>query len=416
MRGETLDTRRIKVRKPQGKHPDKRLTAVGIRALRARGRYADGNGLYLFVDDSGAKRWILRTVIGGKRRDLGLGSLQVVPLAEARLEAARLRRMARAGEDPLAQRRRERRTTLTFKQAAQAVHASHAEAFRNEKHKAQWMTSLTTYVFPVFGDRTVDQVESADVLRALTPIWTTKGETARRLKQRIKVVLDWAKASGHRTGDNPVDGLSRVLPRPKTQQAHHPALPYADVPSFLTALRGSDSGESTKLAFEFLILTAARTSEVLGARWTEIDFDAETWTVPANRIKAGREHRVPLSPRCIELLKQAKAIADGGPFVFPGRSPKAGLSNMAFLMLLRRLERSEITAHGFRSSFRDWAGEKNTAPREVIEAALAHVVKNKTEAAYFRSDLFELRGKLMDTWSRFATAKPAAVIPISARR
>lgn len=412
MRGETLDTRRIKVTKPQGKHPDKRLTAVGIRALRAPGRYADGNGLYLFVDDSGAKRWILRTVISGKRRDLGLGSLQITSLAEARLEAARLRRMARAGEDPLAQRRHERRTVLTFKQAAESVHASHSETFRNQKHKAQWMASLKAYVFPVFGERPVNKIETADVLKALTPIWTTKAETARRLKQRIKVILDWAKASGYRTGDNPVDGLSTVLARPKTQQTHHPALPYAEVPSFLTALRESDAGESTKLAFEFLILTAARTSEVLGARWTEIDTQARTWTVPASRIKAGREHRVPLSPRCLELLKRAQAIADGGPFVFPGRSPKAGLSNMAFLMLLRRLERHDITAHGFRSSFRDWAGEKNTAPREVIEAALAHVLKNKTEASYFRSDLFDLRRKLMDTWARFAGSTPGRVLAI----
>ncbi len=416
MRGETLDTRRIKVGKPTGKHPDKRLSAVGIRSLRSPGRYADGNGLYLFVDDSGAKRWILRTVVNGRRRDLGLGSLLVVSLAEARLEATRLRRLARSGEDPLAQRRRERRSVPNFKKAAETVHASHSETFKNEKHKAQWIASLAAYVFPVFGDRPVDQVQSADILKVLTPIWTAKGETARRLKQRIKVVLDWAKASGHRSGDNPVDGLSRVLPaRPKNQQTHHAALPYAEVPSFLKTLRSSDAGESNRLAFEFLILTAARTSEVLGARWPEIDFKKKTWTVPASRIKAGREHRVPLSPRCLELLKRAEELADGGAFIFTGRSPEVGLSNMAFLMLLRRLERDDITAHGFRSSFRDWAAEQTNIPSAVVEAALAHVVRDKTEAAYFRSNLFELRRKLMDNWERFATNQGATVVPIRRR-
>ncbi len=232
-------------------------------------------------------------------------------------------------------------------------------------------------------------------------------ETARRLKQRIKVVLDWAKASGYRSGDNAVEGVSKVLPKVRQSATHHPALPYSQVAAFIEMLREFKTSDTIKLAFEFLILTAARTSEVLEARWDEIDRDAKTWTIPADRIKAGREHRVPLSPRCVELLDKALAIADGGPFVFPGRSPKAPLSNMAFLMLLRRIERTDITAHGFRSSFRDWAAEKTTTPRTVVEAALAHVVKDKAEAAYFRSDLFELRRDLMNTWEKFATTKPA---------
>ncbi len=386
--------------KPKGRHPHQRLTAVRIRTVKIAGRYADGNGLYLFVEPSGAKRWILRTIVGRRRRDIGLGSAQLVPLTDARVEAARLRRLARAGGDPLAERRRARRTLVTFKDAAEAVHTAHSATFRNVKHRAQWLASLEANVFPVFGDRTVDTLESADVLKALSPIWTTKPETARRLKQRIKVVLDWAKASGHRSGDNPVDGITKVLPRARQAAVHHAALPYADVPDFIKSLRIAEAGDATKLAFEFLILTAARTSEVLGARWEEIDEATKTWTIPATRIKAGREHRVPLSPRCVELLDQAKKIADGGPYMFPGRSPKSPLSNMTFLMLLRRLERTDITAHGFRSSFRDWAAEKKTTPRMVVEAALAHVVKDKTEAAYFRSDLFDLRRKLMTDWSR----------------
>lgn len=416
MTGETpstsLDTVRIKVRKPQGAHPDRRLTAVHVRNLKGPGRYADGNGLYLFVDESGAKRWILRTVVHGKRCDIGIGSARLVSLADAREEAARMRRIARDYGDPLAERRRQRIQVPTFREAAKKVHAAHAATFRNEKHKAQWLASLEADVFPVFGERPVNVIDSSEVLKALSPIWTTKPETARRLKQRIKVVFDWAKASGFRSGDNPVDGVTKVLPKMRQTASHHAALPYSQVPAFIQSLRASDAGESTKLAFEFMILTAARTSEVLGARWEEIDRKAKTWTIPATRIKAGREHRVPVTTRCVEILDRAEALKDGGAYVFPGRSPTAPLSNMVFLMLLRRLQREDITAHGFRSAFRDWAEERTNFSRSVCEAALAHVVRDKTEAAYFRTDLFDLRRALMSRWTEFATAKPAKVLAI----
>jgi integrase len=402
-----LDTPRIKFTKPRGQHPDKRLTAVTVRNLKNPGRYADGNGLYLVVDHSGAKRWMLRTVIAHKRRDIGLGSVRLVSLAEAREEATKLRRQARRGEDPLAERRRASQAIPTFRDAAQRVHAAHAATFKNERHKAQWIASLEADVFPTFGDLRVSTIQPSDVLRALSPIWTTKPETARRLKQRIKVVLDWAKASGYRSGDNPVDGVTKVLPKVRHGGKHHAALPYAQVPQFLEDLRKIEGHESTKLAFELLILTATRTSEVLGARWEEIDRAAKTWTIPGARIKAGREHRVPLSSRCLELLDRATAISNGGEFVFPGRSPKAPPSNMVFLMLLRRMKRDDITAHGFRSTFRDWAAERTTFSRSVCEAALAHVVKDKTEAAYFRTDLFEQRRELMESWTKFATATSA---------
>lgn len=398
--------------KPRGRHPERQLTAVTVRNTTTPGRYGDGNGLYLFIDSSGAKRWVLRTVVAGRRRDIGIGSVQLVALAEAREQAVRLRRMARTGGDPLAERRRERMRVLTFKEAAQRVHEAHAAAFRNHKHKAQWLSSLKTHVFPVFGSRSVSDIDTADVLKALSPIWTTKPETARRVMQRIKVVLDWAKASGYRSGDNPADGITTVLPRVRPVGAHHAALAFKQVPAFLHALREVKAYESVKLAFEFLILTAARTSEVVGARWEEIDLASKTWTVPASRIKAGREHRVPLSARCLEILAAAREIADGGPYVFPGRSERMPLSNMVFLMLLRRLECEGVTAHGFRSAFRDWAAERTSFPRAVCEAALAHVVRDKTEAAYFRSDLFDQRRKLMDGWSRFATTQPAKVIPL----
>ncbi len=408
-------TKRPLHRKPRGRHPDKRLTATRVRNITRAGRYADGNGLYLHVDPSGARRWVLRTLIRGTRRDLGLGGVQLVPLAEAREEAVRLRKIARAGGDPRAERLRERRDIPTFKDAAMKVHATRSATFRNEKHGEQWLSSLARDVFPCFGDHRVDAIEPADILKALTPIWTTKSETARRVKQRIKVVLDWAKASGYRSGDNPVDGMKEVLPRTRQMASHHAALPYAQVPAFLQLLREADASEPTRLAFEFLILTAARTSEVLHATWAEFDVNGKVWTIPGARMKAGREHRVPLSPRAVEILERAKEFSSDGPYVFPGRSPKTPLSNMALLMCLRRMmKRGDLTVHGFRSSFRDWAADRTNAPTAVCEAALAHTIRDKAEAAYNRTDLFDRRRALMDAWERFATAEMADVVSIRA--
>lgn len=399
--------------KPRGRHPEKRLTVVKVRSIKVPGRYADGNGLYLVVDPSGAKRWVQRIVVGGKRCDLGLGGLGVVGLAQARDEAYRFRGLARRGVDVLAERRTQRLTVPTFEEAARKVHEQHGASFRNDKHRAQWLATLEAHAFPVFGSRRVDCIASGDVLRVLTPIWTEKRETASRLKQRMKVVFDWAKASGFRTGDNPTEGVSKVLPRQRAEKKHHAALPYQDLPAFLTTLRVADAGEPVRLAFELLVLTAARTGEVLGATWDEVDLEGKTWTVPGERMKTGREHRVPLSRRAVDILKRAKALSDGGAFVFPGR-PKRGLSNMALLMLLRRLNRRDITAHGFRSSFRDWTAERTNAPRAVCEAALAHVIRDKAEAAYNRTDLFERRRKLMDSWAAYATAKSADVVSLHA--
>jgi integrase len=394
------------------KHPEKALTAAAIRNAKP-GRYADGNGLYLVVDDSGAKRWVLRTVIQRKRCDMGLGGLSLVTLAEAREEAVRLRKIARNGGDPLAERRKERNAALTFEQAAIRVHESFVPTFRNAKHAAQWITSLRTYVFPVFGSRQVNSIGSAEVLAALTPIWTGKPETARRVRQRMRAVFDWAKASGHRSGDNPVDGVSKALPKHNAKKGHHAALPYAKVPEFILSLRDCKAGVAARLAFEFLILTTARTSEVLLAEWKEIDLETRTWTVPPERMKAKEEHRVPLSPRCIEILKAAEEIRDGSDYVFPGR-PGRPLSNMVFEMTLRdRMDRDDITPHGFRSSFRDWAEERGTFKNAVVEAALAHTVRNKVEAAYLRTKLFDQRRPLMEAWAAYATTVPKRkVVPI----
>lgn len=386
--------------KAKGRHPEKALTAVQIRALKSPGRYADGNGLYLVVDPSGAKRWILRTVIQGHRRDIGLGGVSLVTLAEAREKALAFRKLAREGGDPLAERRKAMVSLPTFAEAVERVHEEHKATWKNVKHAQQWINTLQTYACPHLGQKSIDQITTPDVLKVLAPIWLTKPETARRVRQRIGTVLDWAKAAGHRSGDNPVDGVAKGLPKQTDRDEHHAALPYADVPAFVASLQTCGGSVVVRLAFEFLILTAARTGEVLGMRWDEVNLSERLWTVPAARMKMHREHRVPLSDRALAILAEAQALSTSGPFVFPGRSGGKPLSNMAFLMLLRRLGR-DVTAHGFRSSFRDWAAEQTNLPREVAEMALAHAVENRVEAAYRRGDLLEKRRELMYMWSAY---------------
>jgi integrase len=401
--------------KPRGRHPDHRLTAVTIRQLRRPGRYADGNGLYLVVEPSGAKRWSWCGVIQGKRSELGLRSVQLVSLRDAREQAREIKRQARAGEDPRLVRHRAQQTIPTFRAAALAVHAEHSPHFKNAKHRAQWIATLETYAFPVIGDRPVDTIASGDVLAVLSPIWMAKPETARRVKQRMKLVFDWAKASGYRTGDNPTEGLTKVLPKHKGDKQHHPALPYQAVPAFLTALRTvPDLRDAVRRGLELLVLTATRTTEVLLATWREIDFETKTWTIPGARMKAGKDHQVPLCPRAMELLEQAYRTRDNSPWICPGRKPDKPLSNMSLLKAARRLTAVALTVHGFRSSFRDWSAERTNVPRDVCEAALAHALTDKTEAAYKRTHLFEKRRELMTLWSRFVTSRPGEVIAIGA--
>lgn len=384
----------------KGRHPDKALTAVQVRTLKAPGRYADGNGLYLVIEPSGSKRWLLRTVVQGRRRDIGLGGAVLVTLAEARDKALAYRKLARDGGDPLAERRKARVTVPNFAEAAEQVHEEHKASWENAKHAAQWIQTLRTYVIPQLGTRRVDQIETPDVLRVQSPIWLTKPETARRVRQRIGTVLDWAKAAGHRTGDNPGEGVAKGLPKQGEREEHHAALPYSKVPAFVADLSKGERGEIARLAFEFLILTAARTSEVLGAEWAEIDEAEGLWTVPGRRMKKRREHRVPLSGRALAILKEAKPLAGDSTFIFPGRSGTKPLSNMVFEMALRR-KKLAITTHGFRSSFRDWASETTSFPREVAEMALAHVIENRVGAAYRRGDLLAKRREMMEQWAAF---------------
>ena len=381
--------------KPRGRHPDKRLTAGFVRSVRP-GRYCDGQGLYLYVQSSGARSWVQRLVIHGRRRDIGLGSVALVPLADARELALINRRMAREGGDPLAEKHRLERMP-TFADAAARVLEQKRAGWREGRHPRSWWASLERYVFPWIGRRPVSEVTSAEVLDVLTPIWHAKAQTARRVRERMRAVLEWAVAMEYRT-DNPCDRVGSVLGPQQAAVEHMRALPHQDAPVAVAKVRASAAKPVVKLAFEFLVLTAARWGEVREAVWTEVDVDAAVWTVPAARMKAKRAHRVPLSPRALEILDAARTLG-GDPFVFPGRRNKP-LSEKRLRQMLQRLAVAAVP-HGFRSTFRDWAAEATDHRREVVEAALAHLVTNKVEAAYARSDLFGRRRKLMDDWAAY---------------
>ncbi|MBP2312981.1 integrase [Azospirillum soli] len=368
------------------------------------GRHADGNGLYLEVDPTGARRWLLRLTIQGKRRDIGLGSASLVTLAEAREMALDMRRQARNGGDPLADRRRAQRRAPSFEEAARACHDEHKASWKNDKHAAQWLTTLETHVFPTLGPVTVDAIGTPEVRDCLLPIWLKTPETARRVRQRIGTVLDWAAAKGFREGENPVRSVIKGLPKQKAQAEHFVALPYAEVPAFLARLRETTkAGPMVKLLLEFVVLTAVRSGEARGARWSEIDLVSKMWTIPSARMKAGKAHVVPLSPEAVAVLEGAAKLRTGddpAALVFPGEKSGRSMSDMTLTMLLRRLE-VNATMHGFRSSFRDWCAEATTVPREVAEAALAHALESKVEAAYRRSDLLEKRRDLMEMWADY---------------
>ena len=386
--------------KPSGQHLEKRLSAAFVRTIKDPGFYGDGHGLYLKVDTSGARRWVQRLMIQGKRRDIGLGSASLVSLAEAREAALQHRKAARAGDDPIAAKRRSA-GILTFEDAAKKVHELSKPTWRNDKHGDQWINTMTTYVFPVIGSKRVDVVSSADVLSALSAVWNTKPETARRIKQRVSSVFKWAMANGWRT-DNPADTITKALPKhDRSKTVHRKALPYDQVGGAIRKVQDSDAGTVTKLAFEFLVLTATRSAETREAVWSEFDLQKAVWTIPGARMKAKKDHRVPLSSRCLAILAKVKAFKrDTGDLVFPGTKDTKPLSDMTLSKLMKDLGIAAVP-HGFRSSFRDWAGETTAHPREVIEFALAHVIQDKAEAAYARSDLFEKRRKLMDDWTLY---------------
>ncbi len=382
-----------------------KLTARKVETARP-GKYGDGGGLQLAVASSGAKKWVLRFLWQGNAREMGLGSYPEVGLAEAREKAIAGRRLARSGVDPIAERKQDRRVP-TFGKLADEVVTEQSKGFRNDKHRAQWRMTLETYAAPL-RVKAVDAIATEDVLGVLKPIWMTKTETASRLRGRIERVLNAAKAKGLRSGENPAawrGHLENLLPkRQKLTRGHHAALPYADVPAFVAKLRTRKAVAA--LALEFAILTAARSGEVLGARWPEIDFDARVWTIPAKRMKSGREHRVPLSESALAILEKF-GEARVSEFIFPGQGAGRPLSEMVLRRMLRR-DADVVTVHGFRSSFRDWAGNETHFPRELAEAALAHVVGDKAEQAYRRSDALEKRRALMEAWAQWCEPREAA--------
>lgn len=372
------------------------------------GRHGDGSGLYLVVDPSGARRWIVRVTVKGQknatgaplRTDFGLGGADVVTLPQARERALEYRRMAKSGLNP---RYNAKREIPTFEELSRQVHIDRLPTWKNPKHGQQWLNTLRDYAFPKIGRMPVDAIGQPEVLMCLSPIWTEKHETARRLAQRIKAVLDVARASGFREGENPVTALRELeaLPKVKAKVQHHDAMPWQDVPAFYAELEGRSA--TAAKALQFTILTACRTSEVLDMIWDELDLEQKLWVIPAERMKGGVQHRVPLTEEMLRILEPMKAMAS--TYVFEGQKRHRPLSNMSMLMLLRRMGRAEFTVHGFRSTFRDWAAEVAGTPREVAEAALAHQAGSEVERAYARSDLLTARREMMDAWSLFAMSE-----------
>ena len=395
-----------------------RLTVRQVLTITKPGRYADGGGLYLKVRPSGSRQWVFlfARIEGGKRvqTEIGLGSAgpSGTTLAMAREKAEIHRRSRAIGNDPLVQKNAEkaamRTAGVTFGRFADEYVNAHKAGWSNAKHAKQWSMTLGPAYCKSLRSKTMSDIGIDDVLEVLTPIWQTKPETARRVRMRIEKVLDAGRVKGLRTGENPArwtGHLDHLLPKhSKSSKSHHAAMLWTEVPGFLSVLEKREG--TAALAFRFLILTACRTSEVLKARWDEIDLENAVWTIPAARMKARREHRVPLSKAVLAVLE--KAMGRHKDFVFPGPSDRGPLSGMALLMLLRRLKRDDVTAHGMRSAFRDWAAESTNFSREVCEMALAHMVENATEAAYRRGDLFEKRRALMDSWAEFASSRPPA--------
>jgi integrase len=399
------------------------LTAKRVEREKRPGRYRDGavRGLYLQVGPTGGKSWGLRFERDGRERWYGLGPLSVVDLKMARERARAARLLLLDGVDPIDHRKAEkaRRAAatarlLTFREATQQYFDQHERRWKNAKHRTQFTNTLREYAFPVLGDMAVADIGTPEVLRAIEPHWHTKTETMSRVRGRIESVLDWCAVRGYRTGDNPArwtGHLSEVLPARGDikKTVHHPAMPYAELPAFMAELRKRE-GMAAR-ALEFVILTAARTGEVIGARWSEVDLDGRIWTVPARRMKGGKEHRVPLSDRAVELLR-GLPTEDGNDFVFAGSRAGTGLSNTTLTQVLKRMNHDGITVHGMRSTFRDWASETTNFPNQVVEMALAHAVGDKVEAAYRRGDLLRKRQQLAEAWSRYCTSPAGAVLPM----
>jgi integrase len=388
----------------------KRLSPRKVATETKRGLHADGGGLYLQVSKFDTKSWVFRFNIQKRPREMGLGPFHTVTLGEAREEALRCRKLLREGIDPIEQRKLIRGQTkaeavkvMTFRECAEQYISSQSAGWKSLKHTSQWTSTLQKYVYPVFGDLPVQAVDTGLVMKAIESIWTTKTETAGRVRGRIENILDWARVRKYRDGENPArwkGHLDTLLPaRTKVKKVkHHSALPYDQISSFIATLRNQEGVSARGL--EFLILTAGRTGEIIKATWDEVELDKAMWIIAADRMKAGKEHRVPLSSAALKVLSGLKETAQSN-FIFPGMRLNTSLSNMAFLQLLKRMGRNDLTAHGFRSSFRDWAAERTVYPNEMAEMALAHSVGTKVEAAYRRGDMLDRRRDMMTAWADY---------------
>ena len=389
-----------------------KLTAKSVQALKVQGRYGDGDGLYLEVSRTGGKSWILRVTVHGRRRDIGLGGISWVSLAEAREKARELRKVAKEGGDPLAEREA-KKGIPTFEEAARTVYELSKPGWRKGGvHVKHWISSLERHAFPVIGGRPVNTIQSGDVLAVLQPIWFEIPETARRVKQRIRQVMAWAKGANLYTGENPVTAAEGSLPRHIAGQVqHYAAMPYDALPGFMADLAKRDG--IAAMALRFLILTSARSGEVRGAQWSEMDLENGVWTIPGARMKAKAEYRVPLTAEALAVLDAVRGVDPD--LVFPGQRRGRPMSDVTLAAVLKRMGHGEFTAHGFRSTFRDWAAERTNVPREIAELCLAHFVGSAVERAYRRSDLFDKRRQLMDQWARFCCPVSADVIEIGGR-
>lgn len=398
------------------------LTVKGVQALKKPGMHADGAGLYLAVSKTGAKSWILRAAVKGRktaggnpyRVEIGLGSASLVPLAEAREAAQRYLKAARQGTNPLDLKHRE---SVTFESAARQVYEGLLPTWKNAKHAETWLATVQAHAFPVFGSVPIENVTTADVMRVLSPIWTEKHETAKRLSQRLATVFDWAKAKSLYPHENPLNGIKKALPPVKRIKTHLAALPWSEVPAFMRELAKREGVSARTL--EFIILTAARSGEARGALWSEFDLAAKVWTVPGARMKRGVEHRVPLSCEALAILERVRGLDEDFVFASTHRGHGGKVraqSDMVFKSLLRRMNREGFTVHGFRSSFRDWCSEGAHVEREVAELALSHAVGNEVERAYARSDLFERRRSLMERWGQYCANRPAKIVELSVNR
>ena len=390
-----------------------KLTSLALKKITQPGRYSDGNNLYLKVEETGSRRWILRLSINGKRRDMGLGSFSFINLNDARELAHKYNKLAKSGIDPIQERLKEKGLSITLKECVYKVYALNKPTWKTELLGRQWINSFEHHVFPIIGHLSISQISSADIMNVLTPLWNSKHDTAKKLKQRLRVVFKWCRAQGYFTGDNPVELAEMALPRLKLNKNHHKYIPYDQLPDFIRKLKTSTISRSNKLAIEFAILTAGRTSEILKARWDEIDFNNRLWTIPKDRMKANKEHIVPLSDRSIAILKESQKYYPNAKYIFPSDiNLDKPLSKNTMLFAIQKRMNANATTHGMRTSFKVWASEVTNFQNEVSEMALSHSIHNKVEAAYRRGNLLEKRRLLMQCWSDYLNEANAEVIKL----